>query len=119
VELVELPVPVVEDCEPMLELDPLVWGLLLALESGVEVLLVLPVCEAELLGLELLLEEELGEELMSEDDDEELDVCGGVELLLEEPLFGEVLLGLELLEELPLGEVDDELLLGELDDELP
>jgi hypothetical protein len=48
--------------------------LLLALESGVEVLLVLPVCEAELLGLELLEELPLGEVddelLLGELDDE-------------------------------------------------
>jgi hypothetical protein len=32
------------------ELDPLLCGVLLALESGVEELLVLPVCEDALLG---------------------------------------------------------------------
>jgi len=93
---------------PAVWLEPLVLGLLLEVESGVEVLL--PVLEPTLLlaldcelasGVVELLAEVLGEELeaaefceaeLVSDEDELLAVCGGVELLLDEPLFGLVVL---------------------------
>jgi len=115
------------DCEavpltpPAVWLEPLVLGLLLEVESGVAVLLLVlePTlllaldCElasgvvellAEVLGEELDVAEFCEAELISEDDDELLAVCGGVELLLDEPLFGVVvlLLGDPVLVELPL-----------------
>lgn len=115
VELVELVLPiepvaelVLEDCDPIDDVELLDSGELPAEESGVAVLPAVPVmlpldCALLVLGEVELLADELGEELMSED---ELALFGGVlldesgEELVEEPLFGEVLV-----EEPLLGEV--------------